>query len=91
MRKTVFLHFVPKYLLSFALSLLAVYSSADNISSLLTVDMTTAMILEAAGIAVVMITATTAEILTTAATITATIGAATGKPPREREMNNGTF
>ena len=41
MRKTVFLHFVPKYLLSFALSLLAVYSSADNISSLLTVDMTT--------------------------------------------------
>ena len=41
MRKTVFLHFVPKYLLSFALSLLAVYSSAENISSRLTVDMTT--------------------------------------------------
>lgn len=41
MRKTFFLHFVPKYLLSFALSLLAVYSSAKNISSLLTVDMTT--------------------------------------------------
>lgn len=41
MRKTFFLHFVPKYLLSFALSLLAVYSSADNISSRLTVDMTT--------------------------------------------------
>lgn len=41
MRKTVFLHFVSKYLLSFALSLLVVYSSADNISSRLTVDMTT--------------------------------------------------
>ena len=60
----------------------------------ITVDMTTVMILAVVGIAgtaVVMITATTAEILTTAATITATIGAATGKPPREREMNNGTF
>ena len=41
MRKTFFLHFVSKYLLSFAFSLLVVYSSADNISSLLTVDMTT--------------------------------------------------